>query len=210
MHHAVLWWEIPPKNGMISHLLDYFFQTSSQEVLQIEPTKDKVQWVLLNNKQNVKIMRVGDTILAATAEAGIDENWCLIDNWSTWNAFINDKYLSSTRDYHNGQYLRVNCNALVTYTNKIGDLPRYSNPVWYNQKGIASTLSLRFLHKHHIMTYNSQYRNDFFVHSPKWTTFKMTKASIFYHNMRHLLKNKNIAHIMANNSCPPNTTSGVK
>ena len=34
-------------------------------------------------------MHVGDNILSAAAEAGIDENWCLIDNQLTCNAFIN-------------------------------------------------------------------------------------------------------------------------
>ena len=34
-----------------------------------------------------------DTILYATVEAGIDENWFLLDNKSTCNTFINGKYL---------------------------------------------------------------------------------------------------------------------
>ena len=34
-------------------------------------------------------MRVLDTILYAAAEAGIDENWCLFENKSACNAFIN-------------------------------------------------------------------------------------------------------------------------
>ena len=33
-------------------------------------------------------MRVRDTILAATAEVGIDENWCLLENKSALHAFI--------------------------------------------------------------------------------------------------------------------------
>ena len=31
----------------------------------------------------------------------------------------------------------------------------------------------------------------------------MSKAGLFYHNMRHLLKNKNNAHIMLNDSRLP-------
>ena len=87
-------------------------------------------------------MHVGDTILAAAAEAGINENCCLLDNQSTCNTFINEKYLSNIRDATDGQYLRVYCNAGVTHTNKIGDLPGYSDPVWYNPKGISNILSL--------------------------------------------------------------------
>ena len=40
-------------------------------------------------KDDASIMHMGDTILAAAAEAGIDENLCLLDNQSTCNAFIN-------------------------------------------------------------------------------------------------------------------------
>ena len=40
-------------------------------------------------KGDARIMHMGDTILSAEAEAGIDENWCLLYNQSTCNAFIN-------------------------------------------------------------------------------------------------------------------------
>ena len=75
-------------------------------------------------------MRVGDTILATAVESGIDENWCLIDDHqSTCNYLINGKYLSNTRDAPDGKYLHVHYNAGLTYTNNMGDLPGYSNPV---------------------------------------------------------------------------------
>ena len=73
-------------------------------------------------------MHVGDTILVATVEAILNENWCLLDNQSTCNAFINGKYLSNIIDAPDGKYLCVRCNVGVTHTNKIGDLPGYSNP----------------------------------------------------------------------------------
>ena len=40
-------------------------------------------------KGDVIIIHVGDTILAAASETQIDENWCLLDNLLTCNAFIN-------------------------------------------------------------------------------------------------------------------------
>ena len=92
-------------------------------------------------------MNVGDTILAAAAEAGIDENWFLLDNQSTCNAFINRKYLSNIRDAPAGQYLHVHCKSGVTHTNKIGDLPGYSDTVCYNPKVIANILSLGLVQK---------------------------------------------------------------
>ena len=100
-----------------------FCQTSTQEVQQTKSINNSVR------KGDDSIMNVGDTILAAAAEAGIDENWCLLDNQSTCNAFINRKYLSNIRDAPDGKYLCVQFNAGVTPTNKIGDLPGYSDPV---------------------------------------------------------------------------------
>ena len=109
-------------------------------------------------------MHVGDTILVAAAEDGIDENWCLLKNQSTCNAFINKKCLSNIRDATYGQYLRVHCNSGVTHTNKIGDLPGYSDPVWYNPKGIANIQSLGLLQRNHPATYNSRDGNEFVIH----------------------------------------------
>ena len=147
-------------------------------------------------------MHVGNTILDDAAEAGIDENWCLLENQLTCNAFINGKYLSNIRYAPDGQYLRVHCNAGVTHTNKIGDIPVYSDPVWYNPKGIANILSLSLVQKNHPVTYNIRDGNEFVIQSPQQPTLKMTKAGLFYHDIRYLLKNKD-AHILVNDSHSP-------
>ena len=86
------WGELPSPGLM-------FCQTSTQEVSQTEPINNIVR------KGNASIMHMGDTILYAAAEAGIDENWHLLDNQSTCNAFINKKDLSNIRDASNEQYL---------------------------------------------------------------------------------------------------------
>ena len=130
-----------------------FCQTSTQEVQQTEPINTSVR------KDDSIIMQVGDTVMGAAAEALIDENWCLLDNQSTCNAFINRKYPSNIRDAPNEQYLRVHCNAGVTHTNNIGYIPGYSYPVWYNLNGISNILSLGLVHKNHPVTYNSRYGN---------------------------------------------------
>ena len=70
------WGELPSPGLM-------FFQTSTQETRQTESINNIVR------KGDTSIMHVGNTILAAAEEAGIDENWCLLDNQSTCNAFIN-------------------------------------------------------------------------------------------------------------------------
>ena len=53
------------------------------------------------------------------------------------------------------------------------------------------------------MTYNSQDRNEIFIDIPQQPTLKITKSSIFYHNSRHVLKNKKNAHIMVNDTLSP-------
>ena len=52
-------------------------QPSTQEVLQTEPINN------IGSKGDASIMHVGNTILAAEAEARVDENWCLLDNHLT-------------------------------------------------------------------------------------------------------------------------------
>ena len=71
------------------------------------PITDKYQELFSHKKYNSKIMLVGDTILDAASESSIDENWCLLDNKSTWNAFINGTYLSNIRDTTDRKYLYV-------------------------------------------------------------------------------------------------------
>ena len=102
-----------------------FYQTSSQEVMTINPITDKDQEVLSHNKRNDNIILVKDIILAAIAEPSIDENWGLLDNKTTCNAFIIRKYLSNIRYSPDGQYLHVHCNTGVKNINNIGDLPGY-------------------------------------------------------------------------------------
>ena len=99
-----------------------------------------IQRFVLRNKHNVNIMRVGYTNMDAATEAVINKNWCRLDNKSTCNDLINGEYMSNIRDAPDGQYLCVHCNTVVTYTTNIWDLPGYSNPVWYNSKGIANIL----------------------------------------------------------------------
>ena len=83
-----------------------------------------------HNKLNSNIICVVDTILDAAAEYGISENWCLLNNQSTYNIFIDGKYLTYIIYAPDIQYLPLLYNTGVTYTNKIGNLPVYSNHVW--------------------------------------------------------------------------------
>ena len=71
----------------------------------MDPITDKYQELFSHNKRNENIMCVGDTIMAAAAEAGIDGNWCILNNQSTCNTFVNIKYMSNIRDISDGLYL---------------------------------------------------------------------------------------------------------
>ena len=173
-----------------------FFQKSTQEVLKTELINNSVK------KSNTRIMNVGNTIKAVTAESGIDENGCLLDNQSTCNAFVNKKYPSNIRDAPYCQYLRVHFNEGVTHTKTIGDLHGYSDPIWYNLKGIANILSLCLVQKNQPVTYTIQDLNEFAIHIPQRPVFQITKNSIFYHDTSHLLNIK-YSHIMVNESHYP-------
>ena len=81
----------------------------------------------------------------------------------------------------------------------MGDLPRYSDHIWYKPKGIDTPPSLFIVQNNHLVTYSSQDENEFLFHIPQRPTFKMTKAGMLYNDMRNLLRNK-YAHIMANDS----------
>ena len=59
-------WDDLPSPGLI------FFYTSSHEVLNMEPFTDKSQELFSLNKCDANIMHVGDTILDAASEAGIE------------------------------------------------------------------------------------------------------------------------------------------
>ena len=57
-----------------------FCQTSSQEVLQMEPITDESKEMFSHKKRNDNIMCVGDTILAAAEEAVIDKKIVALSN----------------------------------------------------------------------------------------------------------------------------------
>ena len=110
-------WDDIPSPGLV------FYHTSSHKFLHMDPNIDESQEVFSKKTHNANTMRVGDTILAAAAESGFYENWCLLYNQSTWNAFIYGKYMSNIIDNTGGKYLCVHWNSGITYTKNSGDLP---------------------------------------------------------------------------------------
>ena len=59
-------WGDLPSTGIM------FYQTLSQEVFKMEPTTDEIKEALSYNKRSANLICVGDAILAAAKETGID------------------------------------------------------------------------------------------------------------------------------------------
>jgi hypothetical protein len=61
--------------------------------------------------------------------------------------------------------MNIYCNAGVTSTDLIGDLPGYGT-VWYHPKGIANILLWSRVKSRYRVTYDSLNGNEFSVHKP--------------------------------------------
>ena len=94
----------------------------------------------------------------------LPQEWILLDNQSTVDVFSNAHLL---RNIHTtDQTMTIMCNAGVTHTNMIGEMPGYPGEVWYNPQGIANILSMANVKRHYRVTYDSTRGNTFIVHKP--------------------------------------------
>jgi hypothetical protein len=113
-------------------------------------------------------------------EGHVPSSWILLDNQSTVDVFHNGDLLKNIRP-GNG-YMDIHCNAGVTSTNMIGDLPGYGE-VWYHPNGIANILSLkRVKDRGHRITYDSSRANEFLFHKSDGTirVFKGSPRGLYY------------------------------
>ncbi len=110
----------------------------------------------------------------------LPQEWVLLDNQSTVDVFSNHKLLRNIKT--TTRTMTINCNAGVTHTNMIGEMPGYSGEVWYNPKGIANILSLANVKKHYRVTFDSKNGNGFIVHKDNGTQhcFKESQRGLFY------------------------------
>ena len=65
------------------------------------------------------------------SDGGIPTSWILLDNQSTINVFMNHCLLKNIHTTH--AMMKIHCNAGISCTNQVSDLPGYCTPQWYCQ-----------------------------------------------------------------------------
>eukprot|EP00978_Attheya_sp_CCMP212_P038649 scaffold193426_cov40-Attheya_sp.AAC.1 len=125
-------------------------------------------------------LRHTSVTLEINQDGPVPSSCILLDNCSTVDVFHNGELLDNIRvgDAH----MDIHCNAGVTSTNLVGDLPGYGT-VWYHPNGIANILSLsRVKNRGHHVTYDSHNGNEFHVSKGNGMTrvFKESDRGLYF------------------------------
>jgi hypothetical protein len=117
-----------------------------------------------------------DVTLKTSKGGQVPKAWILLDNQLTVDVFHNHELLQSIR--RGDGFMDIHCNAGVTSTNLVGDLPSYGE-VWFNPNGIANILSLsRVKERGFRVTFDSSNGNEFHVHKPNGTARVFCESSL--------------------------------
>jgi hypothetical protein len=130
---------------------------------------------------------------------GIPSSWILLDNQSTVDVFSNRGLLKNIRNATTT--MQIHCNAGVSHTNQIGDLPGYGT-VWFHPRGIANILSLSRVKQKYRVTFDSTNGNQFIIHKPDGTTreFQESSRGLYYHDTNTSASASLLVNTVRNNS----------
>ena len=103
----------------------------------------------------------------------------MLNNQSTVDVFYNKNLLMNIRKAKT--HMDIHCNACITSTVLIGDLPGYAE-VWYHPNGIADILSLARVKDKYRVTFDSGQKNQFIVQTSEGTTrcFKESQCGLYF------------------------------
>ncbi len=143
---------------------------------------DNIEFMFLQSAKGRSAPRADyRSVLMNQLTAHVPKDWILLDNQSTVDVFYNDKLLQNIRKSDTS--MDIHCNAGVTSTDMVGDLPGYGE-VWYHPNGIANILSLARVKDKHRVTFDSAGGNKFVVHKTDGTTrsFLKSRRGLYFMN----------------------------
>jgi Reverse transcriptase (RNA-dependent DNA polymerase)/Zinc knuckle len=165
----------------------FTFDARTSKSSTVKPTSEKG-----GNNNNVihGVINDGETsegFVLLNHHGKLPEDWILLDNQSTVNVFANRKLLQNVRTTNRTMIIR--CNAGLTKTNMIGELPGYSGEVWFYPDGIANILSYADMVKRNRVTYDNTKDDVFHVHRSDGSTcdFIPSARGLYYTQAKPLI-----------------------
>jgi hypothetical protein len=113
------------------------------------------------------------SVLLNQPSSAVPKDWILLDYQSTVDVFYNKRLLKNIRKADS--FMDIHCNAGVTSTNLVGNLPGYGE-VGYHPSGIANILSLARAKDRHRVTFDSTDGNQFVIHKNDGTSGKFHES----------------------------------